>query len=173
MSERLLRRETWIPRGIDKVFEFFSRAENLEKLTPPLVGFQILTPTPIAMKSGALIDYKIRIHGVPVRWRTKITVWEPPLRFVDEQLAGPYRQWIHEHRFHAEGEGTRMVDTVRYRAPGWFLEPLIHRVFVGPDLKKIFDFRELKMKELFGGGAAGAAAEQVPTQSKNHTPSST
>lgn len=149
MSARELRRETWIPRKLEEVFDFFSRAENLEQLTPPSVGFQILTPTPIGMREGALIDYKIRIRGVPVRWRTKIAAWEPPNRFVDEQLAGPYRQWIHEHRFEAEGDGTRMVDKVLYRAPGWFLEPLIHHFFVGPELGKIFAFREARMREIF------------------------
>lgn len=151
MRERELRRESWIPRKLEEVFNFFSRAENLEKLTPPLVGFQILTPTPIEMREGALIDYKIRIHGVPVRWRTRIATWDPPHGFVDEQVSGPYRQWIHEHAFKAEADGTRMVDKVRYRAPGWVLEPLIHHFFVGADLRKIFDFREARMREIFGG----------------------
>ena len=99
------------------------------------------------MGVGALIDYRIKIHGLPVRWRTKITVWEPPFRFVDEQVKGPYQRWVHEHRFAESGKGTLCHDRVRYAIfGGW----LVNRLFVERDIKEIFAFRASKLTELFG-----------------------
>lgn len=147
---RELTTEVWIPRPRQEVFEFFANAGNLETLTPPWLNFRILTPTPIAMRPGALIDYKLRVHGVPLNWRTEISVWEPPFRFEDRQLKGPYRRWEHEHTFVEKDGGTLVRDRVIYQPPGWILEPLIHRWFVGPDLKRIFDFRLSAMRKYFG-----------------------
>lgn len=136
--ERELRAEIWVDGEIDRVFEFFSNAANLQLLTPPWVNFEILTPQPIAMRAGALIDYKLKIRAIPVRWRTLISLWDPPHRFVDEQVKGPYRQWIHEHIFQEKDGGTLVIDHVRYSVPFDFFA---HRFFVKPDIDKIFAFR--------------------------------
>lgn len=141
--------ELWLPRPNHEVFGFFSDAHNLQAITPGWLNFQILTPAPIAMRAGALIDYQLRVHGLPLRWRTEITAWEPPHRFVDEQKRGPYRLWIHEHRFAKKDDGTLCSDHVRYAVPGG---ELIHQLFVRPDIERIFAFREMKLRELFAGG---------------------
>ncbi len=150
MRVYVLQEETVIPRPVEEVFEFFSRAENLERLTPSTLSFRILTPLPIEMRQGALIDYQLRLGGFPFRWKTEITIWEPPHRFADNQLKGPYRLWLHEHRFSAHPEGTLMSDTVRYAVPGWIFAPLVHALFVGPRVRAIFAFRKETMKAIYG-----------------------
>ena len=147
---RLFTTRQIIPAPLVEVFDFFSRAENLERITPPELRFEILTPTPIDMRPGALIDYRIRLGGVPMRWRTEITTWDPPHRFVDVQLRGPYRVWIHEHRFIDLGDETEMSDRVEYLAPGWLLEPLVDRLFVRPRVEAIFAHRARVIAEVFG-----------------------
>lgn len=135
---------------LDEVFDFFSRPENLERITPPSLGFEILTPPPIAMREGALIDYALTVKGVPMHWRTLITCYEPPHRFVDEQLKGPYAFWRHEHRFEAVSEGTRIVDEVRYALPFGPLGGLAHRLFVRRDVQRIFEHRTRVIADRFG-----------------------
>lgn len=142
-----LEREVWVRRPLDEVFSFFADARNLEQLTPPWLSFEVLTPEPIEMKPGALIDYKLRVRGLPLRWRSEVTVWEPPHRFVDEQRRGPYRQWIHEHRFREGDGGVLAADHVRYAAPGG---ALLQALFVGRDVRRIFDYRARRLKEIFG-----------------------
>ncbi len=139
--------EIWLPRPVAEVFEFFSNAGNLQELTPPWVQFSILTPGPISMHPGSLIDYRIKIHGIPLRWRTEITEWEPGIRFVDEQRKGPYRLWRHEHRFESLRDGTLMTDTVHYAVYGG---ALIHALFVKADVERIFNYRRERMEALFG-----------------------
>lgn len=130
-----------------ELFPFFADAGNLEQITPPELAFSILTPQPIAMKQGALIDYSIKLYGVPLRWRTEISVWEPEVRFVDTQIHGPYRLWEHEHYFEEiAGNRTRMVDTVRY---DMFGGALVNTCFIQPNLRKIFTFRRKRLAELF------------------------
>lgn len=141
--------EQWLARPLDEVFAYFSDAMHLEDLTPPWLKFHVLTPAPIAMRRGALIDYRLRIRLVPVHWQTEITHWEPPHRFVDEQRRGPYQQWIHEHRFEARDGGTWMRDCVNYVVPGGWLEPVIQRWLVGPDVQRIFAFRQRKLATVF------------------------
>jgi len=140
---------TWLPRPRSEVFAFFADAENLDTLTPPWLKFHITSPRPIEMRKGARIDYKLRIHGLPVRWRTEITAWEPPLRFVDEQLRGPYRLWVHEHLFEEFDDGTTVWDKVRYRVPGgrWVNTLLVRR-----DLNAIFRYRQGRLQEAFQPG---------------------
>jgi ligand-binding SRPBCC domain-containing protein len=142
-----IRRSTLLHRPLDEVFAFFADAGNLERITPPELRFRILTPLPIEMRSGARIDYRLSLYGVPFRWRTEIALWEPPHRFVDVQRSGPYREWVHTHRFTAEGEGTRMEDEVRYVLPlgrlGLAGLPPVRR-----QLDRIFDFREARIREL-------------------------
>ncbi len=152
---RILHGEAIVPRPLDETFAFFSDARNLNRLTPPWVGFEILTPTPIAMRVGAEIDYRVRIRGVSMRWRSRITVWEPGVRFVDVQVRGPYRRWHHEHRFEMCEGGTRVIDTVEYRAPlGW----LTHRLLVDRDVRRIFAYRQEALPRILGEDAPTSPA---------------
>ena len=129
-----------------EVFDFFARAENLELLTPPWLHFGILTPQPIEMKLGAMIEYRIRLRGIPVRWVSEITEWEPPFWFEDTQVRGPYSKWVHRHSFEGTSGGTLAIDEVWYRVPGG---PVVNRLFVARELKRIFDYRKAKLLELF------------------------
>lgn len=132
-----------------EVFAFFADAANLEALTPPWLRFRIVTPQPIELRAGAHIEYRLRVHGLPVRWKTGITVWEPPHRFVDEQLRGPYRLWVHEHTFEdAPGGGTLVIDRVRYRVP---FGRLANWLVVERDARAIFRYRSAALLRLFEG----------------------
>lgn len=142
--------ELWLPLPPEQVFPFFGDAANLDAITPPWVNFRILTPLPIVMRAGTLIDYQLRVHGFPLHWRTRINAWQPPHRFVDEQLRGPYRQWIHEHTFEPRNGGTLARDRVRYAVP---LDFLTHRLFVRRDLERIFAFRQEALRRRFGSPA--------------------
>jgi ligand-binding SRPBCC domain-containing protein len=139
--------DLWLPRAPAEVFPFFGDARNLQAITPAWLDFQIVTPGPITMQAGTLIDYRLRVHGVPLRWRTRINAWEPPHRFVDEQLRGPYRQWLHEHTFAEQNGGTLARDVVRYAVPGG---ALVNWLFVRRDVERIFAHRQAKLREHFG-----------------------
>ncbi|HYG33869.1 MAG TPA: SRPBCC family protein [Clostridia bacterium] len=139
--------ELWLPKPRKDVFDFFSDARNLQAITPPWLNFSIETPDPIVMQPGAIIDYQLRLRGFSIRWQTEITVWDPPVRFVDEQRRGPYRLWVHEHRFEARDGGTQTNDLVRYAVPGG---RLVHWLFVRRDVDRIFAFRRKKLMQLFG-----------------------
>ena len=141
------RARTRVPRPRAEVFAFFADAGNLQELTPPWLGLEILTPRPIEMRPGTLIDYRLRLRLIPIRWRTRIAVWEPPRRFVDEQLRGPYRLWLHEHTFEEDGDGTLCGDFVRYAVP---FGALANRLLVARDVRKIFAYRERRLQEIFG-----------------------
>ncbi len=147
MKEFSLRVEQWLPAPRDEVFPFFSEARNLEILTPPWLKFEVLTPAPIVMRPGALIDYRIKIHGIPIRWRTEITEWDPPHRFVDTQLNGPYTLWHHTHTFAERDGGTLCSDEVRYRPRGG---ALMNWLFVRRDVERIFNYRQERLREIFG-----------------------
>jgi ligand-binding SRPBCC domain-containing protein len=140
-------RETVVAARLADTFAFFSDAANLERLTPPWINFRIRSRLPIEMREGALIDYLIVLYGVPIPWRTRIDTWEPGVRFVDRQLAGPYRWWRHEHRFETEATGTRVIDHVEF-APraGWLTSRL-----VGRDVNRIFDYRQRTLATLLQG----------------------
>jgi ligand-binding SRPBCC domain-containing protein len=143
LSVQILRREQRLPGPPEDVFPFFADAHNLEAITPPWLGFRVVTPQPIDMRRGALIEYRLRLHAVPLRWRTRIAVWDPPRRFVDVQLSGPYLLWHHTHDFIPDPRGgTLMRDTVRYALPLGPLGELAGRVLVRRDLAAIFDFRQ-------------------------------
>ncbi len=148
----------WLPRPLEEVFSFFSAAENLNLITPNWVYFRILTPLPVKMEVGARIDYVIRLRGIPVAWKTEITAWEPGVRFIDEQRSGPYREWIHEHTFQTMDGGTWCGDTVHYRPPGG---SLVNRLFVQPDVHKIFAYRHQAMKRIFNSSALPAASSSA------------
>jgi ligand-binding SRPBCC domain-containing protein len=151
MNVYVLRRAQTIARPLDTVFPFFARPENLERISPKDIGFTILTPGPIEMKAGALIDYTIRLMGVTLRWTTLITSYDPPRSFTDEQLRGPYSFWHHRHVFREVDDGTEILDEVHYALRGGMLAPLIHRLFVRKQLDKIFDHRaRIIVRELMG-----------------------
>lgn len=137
-----LQREQTLPGSPGDVFPFFADAGNLEAITPPWLGFRIVTPRPITMGVGTLIEYRLKLHGLPINWLTRIEVWEPGVRFVDQQLRGPYALWHHTHEF-ATGpdDTTRMTDTVRYALPFGPLGQIAHALFVKRDLARIFDHR--------------------------------
>jgi ligand-binding SRPBCC domain-containing protein len=146
----LLEREQWVPRPRDEVFAFFADAGNLERITPSWLGFRIRTPRPIAMRPGALIEYRIYWHGLPLRWLTEIEQWEPPCRFTDVQRRGPYTLWHHTHEFWPHEGGTQMRNRVRYALPLGFVGALMHRWFVRQDLEAIFAYRAARIDEIFG-----------------------
>lgn len=131
----------WLPLPPEELFTFFGDAYNLERITPKLLNFHVVTPRPIEMKPGTLIDYKLRVRGVPMRWRTEIEAWDPPRMFIDNQLRGPYQRWHHTHTFTPERGGTRCDDVVRYRPPGGPLAPLINKLAVERDVLAIFRHR--------------------------------
>ncbi len=148
MSVHVFRSELVIPSPRPAVFDFFSRASNLERITPPFLRFRIKTPEPIEMRKGAIIDYNLRIHGVPALWRTEIAEWDPPHQFVDLQLKGPYKLWHHTHTFTEEQGGTRMVDEVRYEVPLGPLGDIVEALFVRKDVTNIFRFRNSQISTL-------------------------
>jgi ligand-binding SRPBCC domain-containing protein len=147
MRVHRLEREQLLPRPPDEVFQFYADARNLERITPPLLGFRVVGDEPIEMRPGALIQYRIRLHGIAIDWLTRIEEWEPDVRFVDAQLAGPYALWHHTHTFEARDGGTLIRDVVRWALPLWpFGElalPLVRR-----DLRRIFDFRRDEVARL-------------------------
>ncbi|MEP7066452.1 MAG: SRPBCC family protein [Gemmatimonadota bacterium] len=155
MKEYRLATNTHVAAPLEKTFAFFADAANLERLTPSELGFAIATPQPIEMREGALIDYTIRLWGIPMRWKTRIAVWEPGIRFVDEQLSGPYRKWVHTHRFTSVDGGTDIDDEVVYALPlgplGQLVAPLIRM-----QLGRIFRFREIAVSRILNAPGGGA-----------------
>ncbi|PYI74342.1 MAG: CDP-paratose 2-epimerase [Verrucomicrobia bacterium] len=139
--------EIWLARPIKEVFAFFSDAANLDSITPPWVSFRTVTRQPIEMHVGAVIDYRLRVRGFPIRWRSEITAWEPPYHFVDEQTRGPYRLWIHAHKFESRNGGALVCDDVRYAVP---FDWLLHKLIVRPDVERIFAYRADCLRRRFG-----------------------
>lgn len=150
MNLHVLERTQHLSRAPEEVFPFFADAVNLERITPPWLGFRVVTPEPIEMRRGTLIDYRLRLHGVPLSWSTEIALWDPPHRFVDVQLSGPYRLWHHTHTFEPNGDGTLMRDLVRYALPLGPLGEVAHRLLVRRDLERIFACRHAAVKRILG-----------------------
>ncbi len=142
--------EQWVPAPLNEVFSFFSDANNLEKLTPGWLHFKVLGKSTPEIKQGTLIDYQLSIHGIRLRWQSKIIDWAPGKQFVDIQVKGPYQLWHHTHEFKTVSGGTLMVDRIKYRSKGWLLAPLLEAAFVGPDIRRIFAFRHRIIGRLFG-----------------------
>lgn len=156
--------QQWLPRPLEEVFPFFAEAHNLERITPPWLRFQVLGEGPIAMAVGSRIDYRLRLRGLPMRWQSEITRWDPPHAFVDEQRRGPYRLWRHEHTFEASDGGTLACDRVTYAVPGGpGLELLVDALLVGPDVRRIFRYRQQALARLFPTSRAGPSpASRLP-----------
>ena len=138
---------TIIKKPILEVFDFFSKAENLNKLTPPDVNFKIITQLPIEIHEGRLIDYRIKINGIPFDWQTEICIWEPPYKFMDQQIKGPYKVWRHLHTFEDHNGDTKMTDIVDFLSPGWILEPIINELYIKHKVKAIIDYRATQIKK--------------------------
>ena len=146
MRIRRFESQVWLPLSPEELFPFFAEAANLDAITPAWLHFEIVTPGPIEMREGALIDYRLRLWGVPLRWRTRINVWQPPHQFVDEQVLGPYRQWIHTHTFEPRDAGTLARDVVHYAVPfDLVVHPLVRR-----DVVRIFRYRNDALQKRFG-----------------------
>jgi ligand-binding SRPBCC domain-containing protein len=155
MSAYRLERSQLIPRPRQEVFAFFSDAANLARITPSFVGFRILTPGPLVIRAGTVIDYQIRLYGFPIRWRTLIESFEPGVAFTDIQVRGPYRTWRHRHSFADAPGGTRMDDTIDYELPLGPMGALVRRMFVARSLQRIFDFRAQCIAAIFPVSPAG------------------
>ncbi|MBI3735719.1 SRPBCC family protein [Candidatus Sumerlaeota bacterium] len=149
MQVHRFERRQIIPRPLSEVFGFFARPENLARLTPPRLQFRMLTPSPIAMKEGAILDYSIRLLGVRMHWRTRIAAYDPPRRFQDEQLRGPYQFWMHTHEFEEIRGGVQMTDKVEYAVPLGPVGSLVHRLYVRRNLEAIFNFRSEAIRTIF------------------------
>lgn len=149
MTIHTFKTELWLPEKREAVYSFFADARNLEAITPPWLNFRILTPDPIAMRSGARIDYRLRVHGFRVSWQTEISAWEPPFRFVDQQLRGPYRRWVHTHSFEEKEGGTFCRDFVEYVVPGG---RFITWLLVRREVEKIFAYRRVQLQRHFSTG---------------------
>lgn len=148
MTERVLERKQFFAEPVEKVFEPFADAANLEAITPPWLHFRIISELPIEMREGAIIEYRLRLHAMPVRWRTVIESWEPPHRFTDVQERGPFALWHHTHTFEAVEGGTLARDRVRYRVGFGPFGEIAHTLFVRSDLERIFDHRQQAVSDL-------------------------
>jgi ligand-binding SRPBCC domain-containing protein len=146
MKTYRLKTEIWLPQPRQIVFAFFSNPANLDRLTPAWLKFQILSPQSTIMGAGTLLDYRLRLRGIPIRWQSEISVWEPPHRFIDRQTKGPYSLWIHEHTFEYRDNGTVVGDNVEYAVLGG---GMVKKFLVAPDLERIFDYRHKILAALF------------------------
>lgn len=157
MAEHILTRSLTLPLPLAEVFDFFADAGNLERITPPELNFHIITAQPIDIKKGALIDYKLKLRGLPLTWRTEISEWRPPFEFVDRALKSPYKQWIHRHTFTTLPDGsTKIDDEVRYRLPVEPFGDLIH-FLVRRELDYIFDYRQKSVAAILQPAKAAVA----------------
>ncbi|MCC7343829.1 MAG: SRPBCC family protein [Deltaproteobacteria bacterium] len=155
MKTFLLKSSLWLPTPRAELFPFFADPGNLQRLTPPWLHFKILKSSTPEIRQGTVIDYRLRVHGLPLRWRSEISAWEPPFRFVDEQRRGPYRRWIHQHLFTERDGGTQVDDLVEYAVLGG---ALVNRLLVRRDLDSIFAYRCRMLQEIFAPGPEGLGA---------------
>jgi ligand-binding SRPBCC domain-containing protein len=145
--------ELWLPQPREEVFNFFADPANLERLTPGWLRFEMLTRREVKLMPGTILNYRLRLRGIPIRWQSEIAVWEPSHRFVDRQVKGPYSLWVHDHTFVSSAGGTNVRDDVEYAVPGG---SLIQKFLVAPDLARIFEYRRMALKKLFERNASCA-----------------
>ena len=143
-----LRCEQWVPRPLEEVFAFFADAANLERITPPFLRFSVHSMSTPTIQQGTEITYRLRLHGLPISWTSRIAEWEPPYRFTDVQIRGPFRLWHHRHEFTGEQQGTRIRDTVHCRAPGAWLQRTLRLSWIEKDLEQIFSYRQQIIESL-------------------------
>lgn len=146
MKTYQLENELWLPQPRKLIFKFFADPGNLERLTPAWLHFQFLKSADIELRQGTRLDYRLRLHGIPLRWQSEIAVWDPPGRFVDRQTRGPYSLWLHEHTFMERNGGTLVGDRIEYAVPGG---ALVQKFLVAPDLERIFKYRHQVLDMLF------------------------
>jgi ligand-binding SRPBCC domain-containing protein len=141
--------EQWIPQPINEAFAFFKEATNLEKITPDEMNFKVLKQSTENIEEGTVLNYSLSVHKIPMRWKSKITHWNPDSKFSDVQLNGPYDYWVHQHEFEEKDGGTLIKDHVRYKVPVGLAGDLIANRFIRNDLEKIFTYRQKKINEMF------------------------
>lgn len=144
-----IRTEQLIGNTRKEVFAFFQDPKNLERITPDFLNFSIVSDPPDTIAEGTTFQYHLKYHGVPMKWISRITCWDPPVRFVDEQIQGPFQKWHHTHQFTDHEEGTCVMDYVQYEVPGWILAPFIHQYRVRPDVESIFSYRQKRIQQIF------------------------
>ncbi|MFC1846339.1 CDP-paratose 2-epimerase [Chloroflexota bacterium] len=150
MKDHILETQMKLPLKLAEVFPFFCETANLERITPPELHFRIITPQPIEITLGTVVDYRLQLYSLPFRWRSKITLWRPPHEFVDEQIWGPYKLWVHRHQFYEENGATVIQDTVRYQLPIWPLGEVVYPL-LKQQLRRIFRHRQQKTQEALLG----------------------
>ena len=153
-----LETQLWLPQSRDKIFDFFSDPGNLDRLTPAWLKFRIETPLTTKISLGTILDYRLRIHGLPIHWQSQISAWEPPDRFIDRQTKGPYSLWIHQHYFEDSDGGTIVGDDVEYAVPGG---AIVQKLLVAPDLDRVFKYRHQVLEQLFNPTKLVAAGSKV------------
>jgi ligand-binding SRPBCC domain-containing protein len=167
----VLRTWLWLPAPRERVFPFFADARNLERITPAFLRFRVLNTRPIVMTRGTVIDYRLRLRGLPLRWRSAITEWDPPVRFCDAQIRGPYAEWVHTHVFEPQDRGTMVRDEVRYRLAGpSILTRPAHARIVAPDLRRIFEFRHAALTAIFSAAGTARAGPVGISRASCHPP---
>ena len=150
MKEHILETQMELPLKLTEVFPFFCDTVNLERITPPELHFQITTPQPIEITLGTVVDYRLQLYAIRFRWRSEITMWRPPYEFVDEQIQGPYRLWIHTHKFQEEGDITIIRDIVRYQLPLWPIGEVVFPL-LKLQLGRIFSYRQQATRDALLG----------------------
>ena len=153
-----LQTQLWLPQARVKIFDFFADPRNLDRLTPAWLKFRIETPDTTKIVQGAILDYRLQIHGMPIHWQSEISVWDPPNRFIDRQIKGPYSLWIHQHYFEDSDGGTIVGDHVEYAVPGG---TIVQKLLVAPDLDRVFKYRHQVLDKLFNPTKLRAASSKV------------
>jgi len=149
MNQLTLQKSQWINKPVSEVFAFFSEAQNLERITPPYLQFKILNTSTKGITKNTLIDYRLKLHGIPFHWKTRINDFIPNKMFIDEQLKGPYKKWVHTHSFKEKDGGTLIEDNVIYEIPGGIVGEFLLKSYIKKDLEKIFTYRQEIIKEIF------------------------